>query len=319
MRKSFFSTLDHHPDETNLNLADIYQSTHQYAQLADKLRFSGFWLGEHHCLHNIGSIPNPAVLLSSLAQCTQNIRLGPAVAVLPMRDPILTAENYAMVDLLSGGRLNFGVGTGQIEEEFQLMGQVFNSRHGIFEQNLSTILEYWNKHNFSSGSFLNVCPSRAPLPPVYIATSLPERAYKAGKNGHSILTIVSPGNGNLSDLEQVIAAHARGKNDSPLKLSDTEVIVTVFAYAADTEEEAINTLIQCAPRFMPPLREAPDIRSVIKGMISSNTALFGTKKQISAQLNHYRELGVEHINFLGNFGGMTEAQVSQSICLLSDV
>lgn len=329
MRKSFFSTLDHHPNETGRSLADVYQEAHKHAQLADQLGFSCFWSGEHHYLQNVGSVPNPAILLSSLAQYTQNIRLGSAVAVLPMRDPILTAENYAMVDTLSGGRLNFGVGTGQVEEEYQGMGKDFNSRHATFEQSLSTLLEYWSSQSGNypdtedSITSLNICPKSLPQessrPPVYVATVSPEGAYKAGKNGYSILTIVSPASENLTNLQQVISAHAKGKAESCLKCTNTEVVVTVFAHAADTEQQALSTVAQCAPRFMSPLREAPDVESVIKGMISRNTALFGTKEQISAQLNHYRALGVEHINFLGNFGGMTEEQVSQSIGLLSEV
>ncbi|WDE08805.1 LLM class flavin-dependent oxidoreductase [Thalassomonas viridans] len=319
MYKSLFTTLDHHPGISDLSTADVYGTAHSYAQLADELGYSCFWIGEHHFLQNVGSIPNPAVLLSSLAQCTKNIRLGPAVAVLPMRDATLTAENYAMVDIISGGRLNMGVGTGQVATEYQNMGIDFENRRDAFGQSLDSIISYWTQHDLDSESSLNIRPVQSPMPPLYIATITPESAYRAGKNGQSVLTIVSPGGNNLSLLQEIIEAHNKGKSETIAPGIDTEVVVTVYAYAAETEESAIETAAASLRNFSPSLQDksVAEIRSNVQGMVANNTALFGTAGQISKQLQHYRDIGVKHINFLANFGGMQPGQVAESIRLLA--
>jgi len=319
MYKSIFSTLDHHPGISNLSTADIYGAAHSYAQLADELGYNCFWVGEHHFLQNVGSIPNPAVLLSSLAQCTKNIRLGPAVAVLPMRDATLTAENYAMVDIISAGRLNMGVGTGQVAIEYQGMGIDFENRRDAFGHNLDSIIDYWTQHDFGSESSLNIRPVQLPMPPLYIATISPESAYRAGKNGQSVLTIVSPGGNNLSLLQEIIEAHNKGKAETIAPDIETEVVVTVFAYAAETEESAIETAATSLRNFSPPLqgKSLADARADVQDMLVNDTVLFGTAEQIGKQLQHYRNLGVNHINFLANFGGMQPEQVAKSIRLLA--
>ncbi|WDE02430.1 LLM class flavin-dependent oxidoreductase [Thalassomonas actiniarum] len=319
MYKSIFSTLDHHPGISELSTADIYGAARKYAQLADELGYNCFWVGEHHFLQNVGSIPNPAVLLSALAQCTKNIRLGPAVAVLPMRDAALTAENYAMVDVISGGRLNMGVGTGQVATEYQHMGIDFENRRDAFSQSLEAIIGYWTHHDLEAESSLNIRPLQSPMPPLYIATVTPDSAYRAGKNGQSVMTIVSPGGKTLSLLQEIIEAHNKGKAESIAAEVETEVVVTVYAYAAETKERAIETAATSLRNFSPALQDKnlAEVRSEVQGMVANNTALFGTVGQISEQLQHYRNIGVKHINFLANFGGMQPEQVVESIRLLA--
>src|SRR5688500_10739029 len=90
--------------------------------LADELGYDSVWLTEHHFDPYGGTIPNPAVFGAAIAQRTRRIRIGVAVAVLPLHDPLLLAEDYAMLDVLSHGRLELGVGRGSVQAEFRELG-----------------------------------------------------------------------------------------------------------------------------------------------------------------------------------------------------
>ena len=318
MRKSLFCTLDFHP-ETRRSLVDVYDAAHEHVLLAEDLKFECMWLGEHH-FQNLGTIPNPSVLLASLARSTKHIRLGPAVAVLPMRNATLIAEDYAMLDVISGGRLNMGVGSGSQLVEYERMGVDFENRRKVFEETLSKLKAYWNNSN-GSLTELNVHPVQRPTPPLYVATTSPDHAYHAGLQGDSLLTIVSPIAEDLSGLKRIIDAHSRGLFESEANCLDAEFVVTVFAHAAESNSEALATAALSIGRFVKLLsgQRVPNAEALCQAMVDRNTGLFGTVEQIAKQLDDYRELGVEHISFLNNFGGMESGRVQESIKHLGSV
>jgi alkanesulfonate monooxygenase SsuD/methylene tetrahydromethanopterin reductase-like flavin-dependent oxidoreductase (luciferase family) len=113
---SIFSVVDHYPAEPR-GVAARYREIGAACELAERLGDDGFFVAEHH-FHEYGVAPSPPVLLAALAQRTARIRLGPAVAVLPLHHPLHVAESYAMADLLSNGRLVLGVGSGYLKHEF---------------------------------------------------------------------------------------------------------------------------------------------------------------------------------------------------------
>ena len=117
--------------ELGLDLKGYYERMLEQVRWGESLGYECFWFGEHHFDFH-GVIPTPTVLMSAAAACTNTIRLGVAVALLPYRDPVLTAEEYAMVDVLSGGRLDFGVGRGTPPE---LVG------FGVKEDNRDRLVE----------------------------------------------------------------------------------------------------------------------------------------------------------------------------------
>ncbi len=86
--------------------------------LAEELGWECQWFTEHHFVQYGGPIPNPAVMLAAAAARTSRIRLGSAISILPLHHPVQTAEDYAMVDALSGGRLEFGIGRGNTELDY---------------------------------------------------------------------------------------------------------------------------------------------------------------------------------------------------------
>ncbi|MCS6927292.1 MAG: LLM class flavin-dependent oxidoreductase, partial [Candidatus Binatia bacterium] len=79
--------------------------------------YESVWVAEHH-FANYGLCPAPPVLLAAIAQRTQRVKIGPAVCVLPFHDPVKVAEEYAVLDVVSNGRLDFGVGRGYLAHEY---------------------------------------------------------------------------------------------------------------------------------------------------------------------------------------------------------
>src|SRR5437763_15238075 len=106
MRYSFFSVNDHHPRLAR-TVAELYAQVMRQCELAQSLGYDKFFCAEHH-FHEYGVVPDPAVMLSALAQRTRRIRLGSAISILTFHDPRHIAETYSMVDMMSGARLPFG-------------------------------------------------------------------------------------------------------------------------------------------------------------------------------------------------------------------
>ena len=120
MKLSLFYVPDHHPGRGR-SIAALYADILREAELADDLGYDTLFVAEHH-FHQYGVIPDPSVMLSAIAQRTRRLRLGTAVSVLPFRNPVALAESYAMLDVLSGGRLTLGLGSGYLAHEYQGFG-----------------------------------------------------------------------------------------------------------------------------------------------------------------------------------------------------
>ncbi len=120
VRLSIFSVQDHYPDRSR-SLPQFYAETVEQCVLADKLGYDSYFVAEHHFSH-YGAVPNPAVMLSHLAALTGSIRLGSAISVLTFHNPLEVAESYAMLDILSQGRVTLGVGSGYLKHEFEGYG-----------------------------------------------------------------------------------------------------------------------------------------------------------------------------------------------------
>src|SRR6476469_6229478 len=121
MRYSLFSVNDHSFKHAR-TVAQLYQQVIHSCELAERLGFDTFFCAEHH-FHEYGVVPDPSVMLSALAQRTKKIRLGTAISILTFHDPRRIAETYSMVDMMSGGRLVFGVGSGYLAHEFSGFGK----------------------------------------------------------------------------------------------------------------------------------------------------------------------------------------------------
>jgi alkanesulfonate monooxygenase SsuD/methylene tetrahydromethanopterin reductase-like flavin-dependent oxidoreductase (luciferase family) len=168
--------------------------------LAEELGWEGFWFTEHHFLPYGGPIPNPAVMMAAAAARTKRIRLGCGISILPLHHPVQTAEDYAMVDAISGGRLEFGIGGGNTALDYQVYGVDRDTRFGRFEEALKIITGAWTNDRFSfKGKLWDLPefsiyprPSQLPLPPLWIAGVSPDPFRWAGEQGWNVMTVSHP-------------------------------------------------------------------------------------------------------------------------------
>ena len=148
MRLGLFSVVDHYPAEMGRSTGDFYAELLEQAEAAEEGGFDSFWVAEHH-FHEYGAVPRPPILLSAVAQRTRRIRLGSGVVVLPFDHPLRVAEDYAMVDVLSGGRLNLGVGSGYLKHEYAGFGVDPEDKRAHFDEALEVLLRAWTGERVS--------------------------------------------------------------------------------------------------------------------------------------------------------------------------
>ena len=156
----------------------IYQEALEQVRYAEALGFDAVWIAEHHS-SRYGIFPSLMPILAHIAAQTTTIRLGAGVSVLPFHHPIRLAEEAAMVDVLSDGRLNFGVGRGSADYEYGNFKIDFASRDTRFQEALDIILGLWTTEDFTyHGQYYQVDgltiaprPLQKPHPPVHLAVS----------------------------------------------------------------------------------------------------------------------------------------------------
>ena len=151
MKLGVFSVMDYHQNVHSSQI-DFYNEMVEYAVMADTYGLDSFWVAEHH-FSDYGLCPSPVTLLSYIAARTHNIKLGPSVAVLPFHDPVKVAEEYAVLDVLSQGRLEMGLGTGYLEHEY--LGHDIKREHAQqrFIESLHIIKTLWAKKEITYTRF----------------------------------------------------------------------------------------------------------------------------------------------------------------------
>ena len=117
----------------------IYQDGLELITTADRLGFDVFWIAQHHFTGHVGRMPSPFPFLAAAAERTKQIRLGTSIVVLPLETPLRVAEDAAVVDTLSGGRLELGVGSGGDPAEFDAFGVQREQRHPLTTSGLEIL------------------------------------------------------------------------------------------------------------------------------------------------------------------------------------
>jgi len=164
----------------------------EQAELADALGYRGFWIAEIHCQPRMSLLSAPYVVLGAASQRTKRLRLGVAVNTLPAHHPVQLAEQAAMLDLLSHGRMDFAAGGGHPHSRvYECFGADHQATHEIVEESLKVIQAAWTEEVLSfegrffkiPGVVVNPKPVQKPHPPLYIAASSNEGVELAARLG----------------------------------------------------------------------------------------------------------------------------------------
>src|SRR5262245_13649585 len=138
MQFGYFTLSDNHYDDNTRTANEFVAEIVDQALHAEALGMHSAWIGEHH-FNSLGVLSCPDLVLAYIAARTSRIRLAPAVTVLPLHHPIRVAEQWATLDLLSGGRVDFAAGRGYDSREYDPFKVSFADNQGIFEEGMELV------------------------------------------------------------------------------------------------------------------------------------------------------------------------------------
>ncbi|GHH88748.1 hypothetical protein GCM10018793_69620 [Streptomyces sulfonofaciens] len=221
-----------------------YEHLLEAATFADERGFHAVWIPERH-FHSFGALfPNPSVVAAALATRTSRIRLNAGSVVLPLHDPIRVAEEWAVVDNLSHGRVGLGLASGWHSRDFVLAPQNYSAQRDVMYAHLDTFRKLWSgrPHTARSGSGEDVQVQVHPRPvqdepPLFAAVlSNPESYERAARGGLGIVTnLMAQG---VDDLRANIARYRRARAEQGLDPDGGRVVVLVHTYLADDGDRA---------------------------------------------------------------------------------
>jgi natural product biosynthesis luciferase-like monooxygenase protein len=317
---------------------EIYDQTLDIAQAAEELGFEAIWLAEHH-FTEYGICASIPVLGAAIAMRTSRIRIGSGICVLPFHDPRRVAEDYAMLDVLSGGRLDFGMGRGYQPAEFAAMGANMDESRGRFEESVEIIDGLWNNESFSyHGKYWNFDdlalhprPIQQPIP-MWAAAVSPESFDNAADRNLKILSApqITPLDRIRTDFNRYRERlGAAGHPDTGI-----EIPLQRVTYIGESEEEARTTPHDgymwyqrmnaermatkdssgsASYEFYQRAQEHLE-RAKYEEICASRSVLFDTAENISAEIQHLRdEIGLNYLICLINPGAMSNDVVIPSM------
>ncbi len=179
-----------------------------HTRLAEELGFSRVWFAEHH-FSNYSLCPSPLIFCAQAAAMTKRIRVGSAVLILPLHAPARVIAEIALVDALSAGRLDIGVGSGYQTYEFERLGAEMSQNKVVFNEMLDMIDLGLQQPNFSyKGEYfeqlqtaINVRPMQLPRPPIWIAGADPNSHRRCARDGY--IPFISGGLENAATIKRL--------------------------------------------------------------------------------------------------------------------
>jgi alkanesulfonate monooxygenase SsuD/methylene tetrahydromethanopterin reductase-like flavin-dependent oxidoreductase (luciferase family) len=175
-------------------LATVYERALSRIEVMDRTGYDCVWLAEHH-FNTYSVCPSINVMATHVAARTQRVRIGMAVSLAAFYNPLRLAEEVAMIDVLSGGRVNWGAGRGFDRSEFEAFGVPVEESSDRFRECVEIVLASWRQERMSyQGRFwkydgVEVLPKplQSPHPPVWLAATSPDSIRRAAESGYDIL------------------------------------------------------------------------------------------------------------------------------------
>lgn len=320
MRFGVFLTLDYHPGRHPGRPLFVRQAL-GLAEVCDGLGLD-VWVAEHH-FSDYGVTPSPAGFLAAAAQRTRRVRLGSAVAVLPLQHPLRTAEDYAWVDVISEGRLDFGVGSGYLAHELDNFAVTAEEKRARFDSALNLILTAWRGEEVRSdgpfwhipGARLNLLPVQRPHPPVWLGVTRPDPIPFAGAAGRNLLVVPYIGFEGSRGLGLMLERyrHAWSAAGHP---GIPRVGVACHAFVGEKAwtgpDDPAYAAAEAAFGLYLDTRRMPGARFT-GAPVSRDFVWFGDAGQVSARVEEMRGLGVDTVLLLCDFGGLDPNLVRASL------
>jgi alkanesulfonate monooxygenase SsuD/methylene tetrahydromethanopterin reductase-like flavin-dependent oxidoreductase (luciferase family) len=337
MEFGYFTLSDNHYEnntrDANTFVADILDE----AVYAEEVGLHSVWIGEHH-FSTLGVLSCPDLVLANVAARTKRIHLAPAVTVLPLHHPIRVAEQWATLDLLSGGRVDFAAGRGYDRREYLPFKVSFEDNQEIFEEGMEVVRRLWSanepishygKHYRFDDVSITPKPVQRPIP-AYVASFSQPSIELAGRLGCGLIVAPFAAATSYGGLRQVAelyhetcARHGRAPD---------RLMCSYFIHFADTkpEEEAararqIRYYKECViaafpgdPRTAPPsyryfVGMVERLRNVQPQDLTENSVLLGSPAQITETLEKVEAAGFDEVILYFNVGLKPHSQVKDEM------
>jgi alkanesulfonate monooxygenase SsuD/methylene tetrahydromethanopterin reductase-like flavin-dependent oxidoreductase (luciferase family) len=293
-----------------------------YVVEAEGLGYDSIFVVEHH-FTGYGQVSASLNLLTWAAARTRTLRLGTAVIVLPWHNPVLLAEQAATIDLLSGGRLDFGVGKGYRQPEFASFCIPMEEADERFEEGLAVILKAWTSderfsHHGKYWHFEDIVveppTAQKPHPPIWMAAGNLDSIRKVAQRGCKLLLDQHASTALTIERFNTYRAEVEkcGRRFDPM-----DVGVCRAFFVARTEEEkakAVATRLANQRRLTeagsnPGEKNTSSLLSFDQTLdAAGESALFGTPDEIAAKLETLRSAGIEHMLLNGPTGSRENLQ-----------
>ena len=323
-------------------LTRYYEEIAESIRLADDLGWTRALTTEHHFHYYGGAVPNPAIILAAWARETKNIRLAPAVSLMQLRDPLKVAEDYALVDHLSGGRCDMGVAKGFVPHEFDAFHIDQAEVPERIAEGLEICRKFWAgepfEHSGKHFSFERLQPwppaVNGSLPIWNAASNSKDSFVNAAERGYHLMMNHYPM--SAESAAEKFGWYCETWEKAGRKTSDRKTMMAFMTHIADTEEQAIDearaALQEHAGAFGKVMRGeqwdtdwAGDV-SVLLHMCENDDwrdvfcrrTLICTPEQAAERIQRYLDLGFSEISFIARYAGLTHDQTMTTIRRISE-
>jgi len=314
----------------------VFSQMLEQAQLADSLGFDAVWLAEHH-FSSYGYSPSPLMTALKVADSTKRVRVGTAVVVLPLHHPLHVAEQIALADQLTGGRLEVGFGSGYQQYEFDRWGMPLSEKGERFAEGLEIVrrilaegtLSHQGKYYAFPETTLLPEPLQRPHPPLWVAVQRPEAIAWAVRSGYRC---ISGGSSAPSDrLRDNWHAFRDGVNAAGMPWPQ-DFAIQAQVYVTDSEADARAQLHHARwhvrmTRGLHDNTQVVERGHILEQPVAGEPSLddlydryvfFGTPDRVTERLNGLlEETGVTYMNCVMAVGGLSHDKVLRSMELFA--
>ena len=303
-----------------------FEETLQECERAEAAGFDSVWIGEHH--NNPVLYPAPLISLAAIASRTRRIQLGTGVLLLPLYHPLMVAEEGAMVDMISGGRLILGVGAGYAPEEFAAFGSSLKERGSRLEESAALLHRLWTEENVShrgkhyqlENTTVTPRPVQRPRPPIWFGAWAEPAIRRTARLGDA--WFVGP-SANLSEIAPSERLYRQACKE--LGKGEGEVALFRYVFVARSTKEAVSTagesFIQAFERMYfrwpHPVVKRPAGQLTIE-RLAEDRIILGEPKTCAEEIIRFsKELGARHLICRFSVPGIARAACQKSLELFT--
>src|SRR5262249_24045992 len=311
---------------------EIYTRGIELAQAAETLGYRNVWLAEHH-FSTYGYLSRPLQLATYLAAKTTNLRVGTAVVVVPLHNPLIVAEEIATLDVVSGGRLDVGLGRGYQQYEFERFGLELDAGRERWDESVDIIVKSFGGKPFSYDGKLYRIPETSlfpqplqqPHPPVWITAQSPYALEAAVRRGFNVLTggfgVSIDQLGEFGRLFARVVGELRPQSPPRVGVQRAVYVAESEADARDAAEHArwnMRVTLSLRNRYervenghaVPlPAKKEPDMEDLLEHFL-----VIGTPDTCIRHIRRLKELvGITHFNCSFWFGDLEQKRALASM------